>query len=144
FLEAHISQIPALQLLQNLGYRYLRPEEVHLERKGRLSGVLLEEILEKQLRRINRFTYKGRQHEFSDANIESAIETLKEISLIDGLLTANERSYDLLCLGKSLEQTIDGDTKSFTLNYIDWGDPGNNIYHVTEEFEVESQGKKER
>ena len=26
FLEDHISQIPALQLLQNLGWKYLTPE----------------------------------------------------------------------------------------------------------------------
>ncbi len=35
FQEDHISQVPALQLLQNLGYIYLRSQEVHLERKGR-------------------------------------------------------------------------------------------------------------
>jgi hypothetical protein len=28
FQEDHISQVPALQLLQNLGYTYLRPQEV--------------------------------------------------------------------------------------------------------------------
>jgi len=27
FIEDHISQIPALQLLQNLGYTYLSPDE---------------------------------------------------------------------------------------------------------------------
>ncbi|HEV2668703.1 MAG TPA: HsdR family type I site-specific deoxyribonuclease, partial [Blastocatellia bacterium] len=34
----------------------------------------------------------------------------------------------------------DGDTKSFTLNYIDWRRPENNVFHVTEEFEVERPG----
>ncbi|MGH9832466.1 MAG: type I restriction endonuclease, partial [Blastocatellia bacterium] len=57
---------------------------------------------------------------------------------------ASEKVYDLLSLGKSLEQTIDGDTKSFTLNYVDWKRPENNVYHVAEEFEVETQGGKER
>ena len=44
FLEDHVSQIPALQLLQNLGYVYLRREEVHLERGGKLSNALLEGV----------------------------------------------------------------------------------------------------
>ena len=47
---------------------------------------------------------------------------------------------DLLILGKSLQQTIDGDTKSFPLHYIDWNPATwltNNVFHVTEEFEVE-------
>jgi type I restriction enzyme R subunit len=140
FLEDHISQIPALQLLQNLGYVYLRREDVHLERGGKLSNALLEGILEKQLRRLNRIRFKGADHEFSDANIQAAIQTLKDVVLSDGLMRANERVYDLLSLGKSFEQTIDGDTKSFTLNYVDWRRPENNVFHVAEEFEVEIAG----
>ena len=35
-------------------------------------------------------------------------------------MRTNEKIYDLLILGKSLQQTIDGDTKSFPLSYIDW------------------------
>jgi type I restriction enzyme R subunit len=139
-LEDHVSQIPALQLLQNLGYAYLRREEVHLERGGKLSNALLEGVLEKQLRRLTRISFKGADHEFSDANIHSAIQTLKDSALTDGLIRANERIYDLISLGKSFEQTIDGDTKSFTLNYIDWKHPQNNVFHVTEEFELERAG----
>jgi len=137
FIEDHISQIPALQLLQNLGYVYLRREEVHLERGGKLSNALLEGVLEKQLRRLNRISFKGADHEFSDANIQAAIQTLKDIVLADGPMRASERIYDLISLGKSFEQTIGGDTKSFTLNYIDWKRPENNLFHITEEFEIE-------
>jgi type I restriction enzyme, R subunit len=137
FLEDHVSQIPALQLLQNLGYVYLRREEVHLERGGRLSNALLEGVLEKQLRRLNRISFKGADHEFSDANIQAAIQALKDAAFTDGLMRANERIYDLISLGRSFKQTIDGDTKSFTLNYIDWKRPENNVFHVTEELEVE-------
>ena len=137
FLEDHVSQIPALQLLQNLGYVYLRREEIHLERGGKLSNALLEGILEKQLRRLNRISFKGADHEFSDANIRAAIQTLKDAAFADGLMRANERIYDLISLGRSFKQTIDGDTKSFTLNYIDWKRPENNVFHVTEELEVE-------
>ena len=48
--------------------------------------------------------------------------------------------YDLLVLGKSLPRTIDGDTKSFPIQCIDWNPETfltNNVFHVTEEFEVE-------
>jgi type I restriction enzyme R subunit len=139
FLEDHISQIPALQLLQTIGYTYLRPQEVFLERRGRLADVLLEGILEEQLRRLNRVNFKGREHEFSDANIQAAIQALRDVQF-DGLIPTNERIYDLLSLGKSFEQTIDGNTKSFTLNYIDWKHPEKNVFHVTDEFEVRQTG----
>jgi type I restriction enzyme R subunit len=137
FIEDHISRIPALQLLQNLGYVYLRREEVYLERGGNRSNVLLEGMLEKQLRRLNRISFKGADHEFSDANIQAAIQTLNDVVLTDGLIRANERIYDLLSLGKSFEQTFDGDTKSFTLNYVDWKRPENNLFHIAEDFEIE-------
>src|SRR5213075_1326623 len=107
FQEDHISQVPALQLLQNLGYTYLRPQEVHLERKGKLSNVLLEGILAQQLRKLNRISSRGGQHEFTEGNIQAAIQALKDIPF-DGLVRTSEKIYDLLSLGKSLEQTIEG------------------------------------
>lgn len=139
FLEDHISQMPALHLLQNMGYIYLRPQEVFLERKGKLSNVILEGVLERQLRKLNRIRFKGAEQEFSDANIQGAIQALKDFPY-DGLIRTNERVYDLISLGKSFEQTVAGDTKSFTLRYFDWEHPENNIFHVTEEFEVERTG----
>ncbi|MCR6640102.1 MAG: type I restriction endonuclease [Sporocytophaga sp.] len=53
FKEDHISQIPALQLLQKLGYTYLSPEEAEKLRGSKTSNVLLEDILRKQLKEIN-------------------------------------------------------------------------------------------
>ena len=140
--EDAISQVPALHLLQNLGYRYLTPDEALNFRGGRASGVILDGILEDQLRKINKVKYKGKEYPFTEGNILSAIQALKEISY-DGLIRTNEKVYDLLCLGKSLQQSIQGDIKSFTLKYIDWEEPKNNVYHVTEEFEVECTGSHE-
>lgn len=140
--EDHISQIPALQLLQNLGYTYLAPSKAVELRGGRLSSVLLEGVLEEQLRKINRIRFKGEEHPFSESNIHSAIMALKEV-VFDGLVRTNEKLYDLLCLGKSLQQSIYGDTKSFPLKYIDFDNPENNAYHVTEEFVVERTGSHE-
>lgn len=139
FLEDHISQIPALQLLQNLGWEYLTPGETVKLRSGKLSGVILDGVLIPQLRKLNKIRFKGGEYEFSEANIQSAIQAIKDV-LFDGLVRTNEKIYDLLVLGKSLSQTIDGDTKSFPLFFIDWNPETfltNNVFHVTEEFEVE-------
>lgn len=142
FLEDHISQIPALQFLQNMGYAYLRPQEVFLERKGKLSNFLLEDVLEKQLRRLNRIRFKGGEYEFTDDNIRAAIETLKEVPF-DGLVRTSEKVYDLLSLGRSFEQEVEGDRKSFTIQYVDWLNPASNVFHVAEEFEVERTGSRQ-
>lgn len=142
FREDEISQIPALQLLQNLGYTYLTPQEALDLRGGKMSGVILDGILEAQLRRMNRITFKGETHHFSEANIHTAIESLKEV-VFDGLVRTNEKIYDLLCLGKSLPQSISGDTKSFPLRFIDFENTERNVFHVTEEFSVERTGSHE-
>jgi type I restriction enzyme R subunit len=136
FNEKHLSQIPALQLLANLGYRYLTPAEALAMRGGRLSNVLLEEVLRDSLKRINRIQHKGENYLFSEENLQSAIQRLKNVKY-DGLLKTNESVYDLLTLGVALEQSVEGDVRSFTLNYIDWKNPENNVYHVTAEFPVE-------
>jgi len=57
--EKHLSQIPALHLLINLGYEYITPSETLYERQKRKSNVLLESILRDQLKKINRIRYKG-------------------------------------------------------------------------------------
>ncbi len=146
FLEDHISQIPALQLLQNMGYIYLTPDEVFKERQGKLSNVILEDILEQQLFKINKIQFKGKIYPFSTASIRGAIDILKDVPLFDGLVTTNSKIYDLLTLGKSFEESIGNDKKSFTINYIDWNNLENNKFHVVEEFEVSrtSSDKKYR
>lgn len=133
--EKLLSQVPALQLLINLGYEYLPPGKVFVERQRKVGNVLLEGILGAQLR-LNRINYKGQEFLFSEENIQGAIQKLKNVKF-DGLLRTNEAVYDLLTLGTALEQTIEGDTKSFNLNYIDWKNPSHNLFHVTVEFSVE-------
>jgi type I restriction enzyme, R subunit len=128
FQEAPLSQIPALRVLQQLGYRYLSPEEAAVERKGKFGKVLLEGILAKQLRHLNKIRFKGRELPFSEENIAKAIEVLREVPF-EGLVRTSEKIYDLLTLGKSLDQTIDDETKGFTLRYIDWENPRNNSFH---------------
>ncbi len=136
FSEKYLSQIPALQQLINMGYRYLSPDQAMVERGGRASNVLLENILRDQLKKINRIHYKGDLYLFSEENIQSAIQKIKNIQY-DGLQKTNEVIYDLITLGTSLEQTIESDSKSYTLNYIDWKNPANNVFHATAEFSVE-------
>ncbi|EDZ67951.1 Type I restriction enzyme R protein N terminal domain protein [Nitrosococcus oceani AFC27] len=136
FNEKHLSQISALQQLINLGYQYLMPEQALAERGGRTNNVLLEGILRGQLKKMNRIRYKGGEYLFSEENIQTALQRIKHVPY-DGLQKTNEAIYDLLTLGTALKQTIEGDSKSFTLNYIDWKRTENNVFHVTAEFPVE-------
>jgi type I restriction enzyme, R subunit len=144
FKEDHISQIPALQMLVNLGYTYLSPAEAERLRGGKRSNVLLEDVLRKQLKEINSIKVSATKTSiFTDDNIERGILVLKNQPMNEGYIVACEKAYNLLTLGHALEQSIDGDKKSFTLQYIDWKNISNNVFHVTEEFSVIRSNSKE-
>ena len=68
---------------------------------------------------------------------------MRNVPMEGGYLNANEAVYNMLTLGKAFEQSIDGDKKSYTMRYIDWQHPENNVFHVTEEFAVTRAGSND-
>jgi len=142
FTEKYLSELPAVAQLMKLGFEYLSPEEVRRERNGRLSNVLLEGILRERLKELNRIRYHGEEYRFSEENIQSAIQRLKNVKY-DGRQRTNEVAYDLLTLGVAAEQTIDGVTRSFPLVYVDWNNVEANRFHVATQFPVERERSPE-
>lgn len=141
FKENDISKNPALELLIKLGYKYLTPEEALVMRGGKTSNVLLEEVLRRQLRELNSIRIGNRREErFSEQNIENGVIAMRNVPMEGGYLSGNEAVYNMLTLGKAFEQSIDGDKKSYTMRYVDWEHPENNVYHVTDEFAVTRTG----
>ena len=140
--EQNISQKPAIEVLNNLGYKIIAPKDAEAMR-GNLYNVLLTPILKKQLEEINSFEYKDKKYKFSNKNIEQAMKDLDE-GLANGLVKTNEKIYDSLMLGRSYEETLfDGTKRSFTIKFIDWENPENNVFHVVEEFSVERENAKD-
>lgn len=134
--ERPSSQVPALELLQKIGYEYISPNEATAMR-GNFYNPILTAVLKEQLTKINRYEYKGEYHSFSEGNLDKALSDI-DVPLTDGLVNTNEKIYELLMLGKSYEEfTPDGNRRSFNINYIDWVNPENNVFHVTDEFQVE-------
>lgn len=133
--EKLLSQIPAIELLINMGFTWLPPPEA-MNARGKRGNLILEEILREQLKKLNRIRFRGGTYRFSEENIQTAIQQLKGVKW-DGLQRTNEAVYDLLTLGISLEQSIDGHQKSHTLRFIDWKNPEKNAFHLVPEFAVE-------
>ena len=138
YLEEY-DQGNVIELLKNMGYKYISPEECEVLRNGRLKEVVLKDITRKKLIDINNFEYKGTERKFSENNINKAIEAL-DMQLTEGLIKVNENIYDELVMTKSFEEFLeDGSKQSFSLKYIDWNNPKNNDFHFTQEFVVEKQ-----
>lgn len=139
FTEDAVSQLPAMHLLQKLGWTLLTPAETLALRGGRQGHLLLRAVLERQLAAINTFEYRGERHAFDRSAVAEGARALTNLD-DDGLVRTNEKLWELLRFGKSIPQTVDGDTKSYTLQFIDWEHPERNSYHVSDEFAVASFG----
>jgi type I restriction enzyme, R subunit len=137
-------QNDVIGLLKSMKYTFISQEDNVSFRNGKLSDVLLKGILLNQLQKLNSFEYKGITYPFSPKNIANAVQSLDE-SLNEGLMTANAKITDQLILGNSYqEELIDGVKKSFSLKYIDFKNPQNNLFHFTEEYSVSRQTLNER
>ena len=134
--EVTTSQRPAIEVLQKLGYKYISEVENKKLRNYILTDVIFKDILAKKLNEINSYEYKGEKYKFSASTIGQAIKDLNE-DLVTGLISTNEKIYDLLTLGKSYQENmVDGTKRSFDIKYIDFEHPENNDFYVTEEFSV--------
>lgn len=136
--EKYQSQVPALQLLVALGFKPLSQAEALRLRGGKRRNVVLDDVLSAQLMRINRFTHRGSEYAFDLEDAHEAMRRLKPTpDRLKGLRGTNQDIYDTLLLGTTITKAIDGDSKSYSLRYIDWDRPENNVFHVTAEFSVE-------
>ncbi len=134
--ELYTSQRPAIEVLKKLGYKYISKEQNKDLRNNNLADVIFKDILAKKLNEINSYEYKGEIYKFSAGTIGQAIKDLNE-SLLTGLISTNEKIYDMLTLGKSYQENmVDGVKRTFDIKYIDFEHPENNDFYVTEEFSV--------
>jgi type I restriction enzyme R subunit len=124
-------------LLKTMGYHPLSSTEVRRLRGGTEANPLLEDILKQQLNRLNQIEYKGSQYKFSARNIEDAFFTLKYAASSD-----YNRMFHLLRYGRVYPETIRSDSKSFTINFIDWENIENNEYHIARGFETGFDNEK--
>ncbi len=140
FNERPESQERALKVLEKLGYTRVSRGDAE-QKRGSRKAVLFEGELEAFLSKRT-FPYGSEQRFFSGGSIAAAIRAM-HVQNAAGLYAANKEIYEMLCSGKSLEESLPDSTKqSFDIDYIDFEYPENNIFQVTDEFEVERPNGK--
>ena len=140
--EVHTSHVPALVMLAAMGWEVLPQSECESLR-GRTSRVLLESVLTEQLLKINRFTYRGKEYVFDASDAADAIRQLRPDPTVQrGLVGTNQMLHERLVLGATISKTVDGDKKSYTMRFIDWDKPENNLFQATPEFSVDRNDGK--
>jgi type I restriction enzyme R subunit len=140
--EVHTSHVPALVMLAAMGWEILPQSECESLR-SRTSRVLLESVLTEQLLKINRFTYRGKEYAFDASDAADAIRQLRPDPTVQrGLVGTNQMLHERLVLGATISKTVDGDKKSYTMRFIDWDNPENNLFQATPEFSVDRNDGK--
>lgn len=124
-------QNKVIELFKNMGYLYLSREEALKERDGNTGKVLLKNILEAQMIKIN--NAPEREVKFNIEEIRKAIKNL-DVSLDSGYITANKNITEKLLKGES--EKAEKINKGFNIRYIDFRNINNNVFHITEEFAV--------
>lgn len=141
--EQHTSHIPALTTLINLGWTFMPATECQTQR-GNPREVVMKPVLERVLHQ-RKFEFKGQWYPLSDQAIDQIIREITTPSMAQGLLDANQSVYDMLTLGITVTEFIDGKKAQPTIHLIDWNNLDKNEFHVTEEMEVLStQGTHNR
>ncbi|MEN6387081.1 MAG: type I restriction endonuclease subunit R [Phycisphaerales bacterium] len=140
FNERPESQERALKVLEKLGYTRVSRGDAE-QKRGSRKAVLFEGELEAFLS-TRTYPYGSERRFFSGGSIATAIRAM-HVQNAAGLYAANKEIYEMLCSGKSLEESLPDSTKqSFDIDYIDFEHPENNIFQVTDEFEVERPNGK--
>ncbi len=124
--ELHLSENPAVELLESLGYTYIPPEHLEPERST-LKDAILTHRLADALKRLNPW--------LSDTNVTKAVKAVTQVPAAS-LAEANETLHTSLTYGIALEQDRGDGRKSHTVRFLDFDNPDNNEWIVTRQYRV--------
>lgn len=136
FDEARQSQLPFVELLINMGYKYLSRDEVVALRGNDTSNFLLTDIAAKKLMEINEYEIDGKTYKFSEKDVRDAIDELEHMQY-EGLIDTSQKIYNMIMPisgGKTITVNNNGKKVSKSFRFIDFGNPQNNDFHVTVEY----------
>lgn len=107
FQEEYSAKIPALVVLNNLGWTFLSPEQALTLRENKPSEVILKAALYDVLRK-RRFIYAGKEYPLSDKSIDAIVAEISTPALNEGLTKANERIYNHILYGITVTEFVGG------------------------------------
>lgn len=143
FDEAKQSQLPLVEMLINMGYRYVPASEINEERGGDNSKFILRQTALRKFAEINEYDHRGKKYKFTEKDIAEVVDELENIPL-EGLVDTSKTIYGMIMPktgGKTIKVFQDGAYESKSFRYVDFEHPENNDFAVT--VELEAVGKKD-
>jgi type I restriction enzyme R subunit len=129
--EENLSENPAVQQLEALGYTFVPVETLEAERES-LKEVVVTKRLSAALKRLNPW--------LSEDNVQKAVRAVTHVPSTS-LIEASEKLYTILTYGISLEQDRGDGKKGHTVRFLDFDKPKNNEFIVTRQYKVKGAKK---
>jgi len=124
-------EAPAIEQLQRWGWNYVHGDELSPEaanpERSTFKDVVLEGRLRAAIRRINPW--------INETNLHNVVRDLL-LPQATTLMESNQHIYETLVGYTSVEQNLGKGRKSQTVRIIDFDNPGNNEYLVTNQFKI--------
>jgi type I restriction enzyme, R subunit len=136
--EVKDSQLPAVEILVNLGWKYISKADINKERKNNNSKFILTEIAKEKLMEINDYEVGGEKYKFSDKDIYDAIEEMEKMPF-DGMTSTSEKIFNTIMPtsgGRTIKVNVNGKNSSQNFKFIDFANIENNSFHVAVEYIV--------
>jgi type I restriction enzyme, R subunit len=118
--EYALVEKPSIDILQQLGYEWLKPSENEAVREG-LNQVILKDTFIEAVCRIN------------------GVERETARSVYNELLSVTDNEQWTYILRGNYSRSVPGQAKKKTIHLIDFLNTGNNTFTVTNQFKVKSQ-----
>jgi type I restriction enzyme, R subunit len=142
FDETKQSQLPFVELLINMGYRYIPTAEINKERGEDMSKFILRKTAREKLMEINQYERNGETYKFTEKDVEEAIDDLENIPM-EGIVDTSRKIYGMIMPnsgGKTIKVARDGRNTSENFRFIDFKNPENNDFSVNVEFKASGKG----
>ncbi|MCK5782706.1 MAG: type I restriction endonuclease subunit R, partial [Flavobacteriales bacterium] len=122
--EYQLSELPAIELFQKMGYQYYNGGQV--EERNDITEVVLIDRLLKSIRHLNPL--------LSDINIQKAFDIVTSVTG-SSLMEINQKIWEIINGDSiSMKQVIDGEEQFIPVKFIDYLVPDNNDYLVVNQM----------
>src|SRR6266568_7757 len=129
--EAALSEAPAVEALEKLGYIYVAPEVLETERES-FKDVVLAKRLSAAVKKLNPW--------LKPENVTRAVRAITHVGATS-LAEANQKLHIAITHGVTAQQDLGHGTQGQTVRFIDFDRPGANELVVTRQLKVKGTTK---
>lgn len=130
--ERSAVQEPMLKYTDEIGWQSISPSEAMQMRRGDTDSLYFPDVLKSQLLKLNKGVIDG----------SNCADVLRHLDLLNATLEGNQKALSWMRGEQSIFVADENRNRNVTL--IDFENPDNNLFHVTDEWEQQNPAHRNR